>query len=1811
MINRAFGRFLAVFFCMLSISVAYAIDNRGTEFIFAFNKNVAFPSAQQSLIISSDVDTQGTIEIPGIGFTETFTVQANQITTVVPPARIDGLLDNERVSLGVHVIADNEITLYGLNSATATTDAFTALPVDVLGKEYFVAGYDGTNFTGFFGPGHSPAQVAIVATEDNTLVEVVPPTGASSIGGLAEKPFTITLNKFDVYQFVSNRNFIDLTGTYIKASFPVAVMSGNLCANIPSNVSYCDHITEMLPPIETWGNNFVITPLATRLQGSLFRVLASEDQTSINIDGVEVAILNSGEFYETLLNTLSEVSASKPVMVTQYSLGSTFDNTVSDPFMMVIPPIDQFLDAYSFTTPESGFVTHFVNVVIPTSGIDSLRLNDVAVDSALFSTVGTSSLSAAQIPLVAGSYTLNAGQLFGIYLYGFGSDDSYGYPGGMALNEINLRSDSFAPVVNLQHVANTFIGTVTDSEDLNGDIQLDAGEDSNGNGVLDARTEDINGNNVLDAGEDVNANNIIDRDLGLLKVELLPGSENIEFQVVESNAIIGKSRLDIRIDLIDQLLPGSGRLKVEDLGGNVIEKDIFIPVTPVLADVHLVNTVPNAGIVIDQASFSHVPYKIDEQNDKTIIEWRFETFSADQIENVGFDVILQDPQAGEEHLITKDIQLSYVSAPGAERTTVDLGQQSVFVSNSSFDLTASTDQSNVEANANIQLQVQVSNQGTTANTASIEFIVEDLNSVPVVSFPSEPIAAIAPGASLSINQSWNTGLFVAGTYQLHAILRSDDGRILNESFSPFAIVGSTVGLPQLAADVVIGTYISDGVFVAKNTYHTSDVVLVQSQIKNLTDNAFFSNSALRVSILNPLGQPLFVQESVINAEIVPGAIQETINNFMLNNAIPGAYQVQVLLSDVETSAILASSNSSFTVAQDIALSVEGLVQAQLNELLLGDTQSCTDTISSLVASPLASLEIQTSLFNITTGQQLDVKNSLISLAANASQTTNRTIDTTTSGDFVCILSVNTGTELRVIGLDAFRIFNLIANPGGDMTAFVGQQVVLNGAASREANGIPLNYQWRFVSKPLTSNAVLANPDSVTPGFLIDEQGQYIVELIVNNGNENSVPKWLVIDVPNRLPVSKAGPDQAVSAGDTALLEGAGSFDLDGDELSFQWQIIHKPLNSQSQLSAADIANPTLQIDVSGVYLLQLVVNDGFGDSQPDTIVLSAGNLPPVADAGENIAAFLGDTITLDGSLSTDANGDDLSYAWFFDSMPVGSNTILTNNATVKPTFSIDKAGTYTIRLTVNDGLKDSTPDTVDVIIGNAAPVADAGENQSGFAGDFISLDGSASRDANDDPLSYRWNTLARPVNSNAQLNNPFLPNPLLVLDEQGDYIVQLIVNDGTEDSQPDVVVISSNNLPPTANAEFNGTGEIFTGDVITLNGTNSFDPEGSLITYQWSFVESPTGSIALFDDANAASPTFTIDRSGDYVAQLIVNDGQIDSEPATVLIQGAQACVDDLAIRPKYDKIQLTWTYNPDIEIVELLRSTNLDGPYELLATTDSTYATYLDAGLAFGPNYYYQIKGVFPVADIPPPPATTLPVGEPVACRPNDSNSGGGILDGILDPELNTPSRDSYLCGDNNIECEFGGFSELGIQLICGVEQQACGFISNDQVICEAASGAGSGNSCPAVDGDGEFNFCEFVCELYAEDPEGTQQDFEEFAFDFGQCGSPGSGSGTDPDPDPNPVPGEARVCKTQIIASTPVGRVRLTIVPDVSGMSVAQAEATLQLNRLTLGNVTFERTTAVPTDQVIRQDVPRNSMMPTGTAIDLIMSTRGVTGQ
>ena len=115
-------------------------------------------------------------------------------------------------------------------------------------------------------------------------------------------------------------------------------------------------------------------------------------------------------------------------------------------------------------------------------------------------------------------------------------------------------------------------------------------------------------------------------------------------------------------------------------------------------------------------------------------------------------------------------------------------------------------------------------------------------------------------------------------------------------------------------------------------------------------------------------------------------------------------------------------------------------------------------------------------------------------------------------------------------------------------------------------------------------------------------------------------------------------------------------------------------------------------------------------------------------------------------------------------------------------------GTFTEASTTNNC---AASDTFRVGRPNVRPTAHAGFDYDTVVGSVIQVDARGSTDPDGDELTYAWTLIARPATSNASLSDPAHSTPTLVLDMPGQYVLQLIVHDGMEPSEFDVVTITT------------------------------------------------------------------------------------------------------------------------------------------------------------------------------------------------------------------------------------------------------------------------------------------------------------------------------------------------------------------------------------------------------------------------------------
>ena len=191
---------------------------------------------------------------------------------------------------------------------------------------------------------------------------------------------------------------------------------------------------------------------------------------------------------------------------------------------------------------------------------------------------------------------------------------------------------------------------------------------------------------------------------------------------------------------------------------------------------------------------------------------------------------------------------------------------------------------------------------------------------------------------------------------------------------------------------------------------------------------------------------------------------------------------------------------------------------------------------------------------------------------------------------------------------------------------------------------------------------------------------------------------------------------------------------------------------------------------------------------------ASDNHAPTAEAGNPQTISIGDTAYLNGSDSSDPDGDALDFLWEVVSAPAGAQAGLAGETTITPTLSPDTEGNYTVELTVTDpgGLFGSD----EVVIGvdeeiNVAPVADAGPDQTVDAGDIVYLDGTGSYDPNGSNIAYWWTVAAFPGGSPPTLSGNTSATPNFIAADAGTYVLDLVVNDGQLSSSPDSVRVDA------------------------------------------------------------------------------------------------------------------------------------------------------------------------------------------------------------------------------------------------------------------------------------------------------------------------------------------------------------------------------------------------------------------------------------
>lgn len=331
----------------------------------------------------------------------------------------------------------------------------------------------------------------------------------------------------------------------------------------------------------------------------------------------------------------------------------------------------------------------------------------------------------------------------------------------------------------------------------------------------------------------------------------------------------------------------------------------------------------------------------------------------------------------------------------------------------------------------------------------------------------------------------------------------------------------------------------------------------------------------------------------------------------------------------------------------------------------------------------------------------------------------------------------------------------VANAGPDQSVVVGQTVTLDGVQSTDPNRDALTYVWEVTRADGTVFAPTGSTSAIA-SFVADRATTYTAKLIVNDGALSSGPDLISItagtgNVPPFANTGRHTPNGEGraryvllnTASPTAVqLDGRFSGDANDDALGYRWSLLSRPPGSAAALApnAATPATPSFVADVVGTYRPELITNDGPLQSAPalSTIIVGTGNVQPNASAGiyyQRVVA--GDTVTLDGGSSNDANPSDvLNYSWSLVSKPAGSTATLLAPTTVRPTFVADRAGVYVASLVVNDGLLSSISDATGITaLAQPGPYDGSWSGTTNQSGGTVSFRVNASQIAS---ISFTW-----------------------------------------------------------------------------------------------------------------------------------------------------------------------------------------------------------------------------------------------------------------------------------------------------------------------------------------------------------------------------------------------------------------------------------------------------------------------------------------
>lgn len=467
--RKFFGLLLSVL-CLFHAAKAQDFSNRGKDFWIAYPSHIDGTASVMGLYITSDQNASGTIKAGAT--TIAFTVTANTITRKFLGPNTAGDAPNTGVHLttqdgievgkGIRVTSDKPVVVYAHIIRSARSAATLALPVSVLSKEYIIPSYRNV---GNGGANAGYGELAVVATDTNTVVEITPSVTSRSGTRAAGIPYNITLaNPGDVYQVQFQQN-ADISGTIVRSVAvngvkckKIAVFSATTWSAFDCTTPVAsggDNLFQQPFPTTSWGKSFLTAPFFSNSSNrDIIRVFVKDPSTVVQKTEVGVTTtltgLISGSYYEYTTGNPTAITADKPASVVMYIRSQNCQSPAAntDPEMVIINPVEQTINDITVFSAHQNFVptgqsqvtNHYLNIIIKTAAAASFRISGVTPTGTFIPIPGTQysylredvSAKSASNPV----HSLKADSAFIAIAYGFGNVESYGYNAGTNVKDL-------------------------------------------------------------------------------------------------------------------------------------------------------------------------------------------------------------------------------------------------------------------------------------------------------------------------------------------------------------------------------------------------------------------------------------------------------------------------------------------------------------------------------------------------------------------------------------------------------------------------------------------------------------------------------------------------------------------------------------------------------------------------------------------------------------------------------------------------------------------------------------------------------------------------------------------------------------------------------------------------------------------------------------------------------------------------------------------------------------------------------------------------------------------------------------------------------------------------------------------------------------------------------------------------------------------------------------------------------------------------------------------------------------------------------